>query len=158
MLRRPKPTGALFSGGLLEKIGFVKYNESSDIRGRGFALRKAAPFSDHLFSSFTMYAIFKDGGRQHKVEVGTRLMIDYRGEDAEAGTTVEFDQVLALSHEGDVKIGQPTVTGAKVIAEVIGMEKGPKLIIAKFRRRKNSKRKTGHRQKYTLVKINEIVS
>lgn len=104
-----------------------------------------------------MYAIFKDGGRQHKVEVGTKLMIDYRGADTAAGSIVEFDQVLAISGDEGVKIGQPTVSGAKVVAEVLGEEKGPKLIIAKFRRRKNSKRKTGHRQIYTLVKINEIV-
>ncbi|HBT75848.1 MAG TPA: 50S ribosomal protein L21 [Planctomycetaceae bacterium] len=104
-----------------------------------------------------MYAIFKDGGRQHKVQVGTRLMIDYRGEETKTGSTVEFDQVLAISGEDGVKIGQPTVSGAKVVAEVLGEEKGPKLVVAKFRRRKNSRRKTGHRQTYTLVRISEIV-
>lgn len=104
-----------------------------------------------------MYAIFKDGSRQHKVQVGTRLMIDYRGEDAAAGTTLEFEQVLALSGDDGVKIGRPTVEGAKVVAEILGEKKGPKLVVAKFRRRKNSKRKTGHRQRYTLVQISEIV-
>ncbi len=104
-----------------------------------------------------MYAIIKDGGRQLKVEVDKRLMIDFRGEQ-EPGTTIEFGEVLAIGDGDDVKIGQPTVIGAKVVAEVISVAKGPKLVIAKFRRRKNSKRKTGHRQIYTLVKINEIIS
>ena len=103
-----------------------------------------------------MYAIIKDGGRQFKVEVDKKLMINYRGEQ-EPGTVIEFSEVLAIGSDGDVKIGQPTIAGAKVVAEVVSDAKGPKLVVAKFRRRKNSKRKTGHRQIYTLVKINEIV-
>ena len=104
----------------------------------------------------TMYAIIKDGGRQFKVEVDKRLEIDYRGE-LEPGTIIEFTEVLAVGGEENIRIGQPTVAGAKVVAEVVSAVKGPKLVVAKFRRRKNSKRKTGHRQIYTLVKINEIV-
>jgi large subunit ribosomal protein L21 len=103
-----------------------------------------------------MYAIIKDGGRQFKVEVDKKLEIDYRGE-LEPGTVIEFSEVLAIGGDDSVRIGQPTVAGAKVVAEVLGDAKGPKLVVAKFRRRKNSKRKTGHRQIYTLVKINEIV-
>lgn len=103
-----------------------------------------------------MYAIIKDGGRQLKVEVDKKLMIDYRGE-LEAGTEIELTEVLAIGKDENVQIGQPTVAGAKVVAEVVSEAKGPKLVIAKFRRRKNSKRKTGHRQIYTLVKIKEIV-
>ena len=103
-----------------------------------------------------MYAIFEDGGRQHKVAVDRRIMLDYRS-DAEPGTVLEFDRVLTISSEGDIKIGQPTLAGAKVVAEVIETTQGPKLTICWFRRRKNSKKKTGHRQKYTLVKITEIV-
>lgn len=104
----------------------------------------------------TMYAIIKDGGRQLKVEVDRKLMIDYRGQ-LEPGTVIEFPEVLAIGNGEEVKIGQPTVEGAKVVAEVLSEAKGPKLIIAKFRRRKNSKRKTGHRQIYTMVQIKEIV-
>ncbi len=104
-----------------------------------------------------MYAIIKDGGRQFKVEVDRRIRVDYRGE-LEPGTTIEFNEVLAIGDGEDVKIGQPVVPGAKVVAEVLSEAKGPKLVIAKFRRRKNSKRKTGHRQIYTLVKVNEITS
>ncbi|MDR2114988.1 MAG: 50S ribosomal protein L21 [Planctomycetaceae bacterium] len=103
-----------------------------------------------------MYAIIKDGGRQLKVERNKRLMIDYRPEE-KSGAIIEFSDVLAISDGNEVKLGQPTIAGAKVVAEVIADQKGPKLTIAKFRRRKNSKRKTGHRQIYTLVKITEIV-
>jgi large subunit ribosomal protein L21 len=102
-----------------------------------------------------MYAIIKNGGRQLKVEVERRLQIDYLGQ--EPGTVVEFPEVLAIGDGDSVRIGQPTIAGAKVVAEVISDAKGPKLIVAKARRRKNSKRKTGHRQIYTLVTIKEIV-
>lgn len=104
-----------------------------------------------------MYAIIKDGGRQVKAEVERRLRVDYR-DGVLKGDSIEFTEVLTISGEGEVKIGTPTVAGAKVVAEVVEPEfKGPKLIVAKFRRRKNSKRKTGHRQVYTLVQIKEIV-
>jgi large subunit ribosomal protein L21 len=104
-----------------------------------------------------MYAIIKDGGRQVKAEVNRRLRVDYR-DGVQQGDSIEFTDVLTISANEDVKIGTPTVSGAKVVAEVLEPEfKGPKLIIAKFRRRKNSKRKTGHRQVYTLVQIKEIV-
>lgn len=103
-----------------------------------------------------MYAIIKDGGRQFKVEVDKKLAINFRG-PLEPGTVVEFSDVLAIGDDENVRIGQPTVEGAKVVAEVVSEMKGPKLVIAKFRRRKNSKRKTGHRQIYTLIKIKEIV-
>jgi len=102
-----------------------------------------------------MYAIIEDGGRQFKVEVGKELLIDYRGE-IESGTKIEFEKVLAVSSEDSVQIGCPTVVGAKVVAEVVKEAKGPKLTICKFRRRKNSKRRTGHRQIHTLVRISEI--
>ncbi len=104
-----------------------------------------------------MYAIIEDGGRQFKVEPGKQIMIDYR-EKLTPGEVVEFVKVLALSGEESVTIGQPAVEGAKVLGEVLKDAQGPKLTIGKLRRRKNSKRKTGHRQIYTLVKINEIVS
>ena len=104
-----------------------------------------------------MYAIIKDGGRQVKAEVDRRLRIDYR-DGLQKGDDVEFTEVLAICNEDDVKIGKPTIIDAKVIAEVVEPEfKGQKLVVAKLRRRKNSRRKTGHRQVYTLVKIKEIV-
>ena len=104
-----------------------------------------------------MYAIIKDGGRQVKAEVDRRLRVDFR-DGLQQGDPIEFTEVLTISKEDDVTIGKPTIAGAKVVAEVVEPEfKGPKLIVAKFRRRKNSKRKTGHRQVYTLVQIKEIV-
>ena len=103
-----------------------------------------------------MYAIIANGGRQHKVEEGQELTIDFRG--LSAGDQLKFDQVLAVSDgSGDLKLGTPHLDGASVTAEVIGSEQGEKLVIQKIRRRKNSRRKTGHRSMYTRVKIGQIV-
>ena len=102
-----------------------------------------------------MYAIIVDGGRQYKVEQGQELVIDYR--DASAGDLVTFDQVLAHGEGGDLKLGKPTLSGAAVKAEVLGVVQGPKLVVQKARRRKNFRRKTGHRQMNTRVRITEIV-
>jgi large subunit ribosomal protein L21 len=80
-----------------------------------------------------MYAIISDGGRQLKVTQGEELLVDYR--DVPAGQSVTFDRVLAVSDgSGDLKLGAPTVAGASVVAEVIGPEKGPKLVVQKLRR------------------------
>jgi len=102
-----------------------------------------------------MYAIIENGGRQLKVQEGQEVLIDYR-DDLEANTEITFDKVLTYSDENGVKIGQPTVVGAKVTALVVGDFQGPKLTIQWFRRRKNSKKKTGHRQIHTKVKIVKI--
>ena len=101
-----------------------------------------------------MYAIIADGGRQYKVEEGQMLEIDFR--DVNAGDEITFDRVLAISNNGKFQLGKPTVDGAKVSATVIGETKGDKIYIQKFRRRKNSKRRTGHRQKYVKVQIGSI--
>jgi large subunit ribosomal protein L21 len=103
-----------------------------------------------------MYAIIAADGRQYKVEEGQILQIDLR-DGIQDGETITFDQVLCLSGDGNVKIGKPTVAGATVTAEVQqGELKGEKIYIQKFRRRKNYRRRTGHRQKYTKVKITGI--
>ncbi len=104
-----------------------------------------------------MYAIILDGGRQYKVEPGQRLDIDLRG-DLKAGDTVEFPQVLAIGGDEGLKLGSPSIEGAKVSATVIGEELGDKVYIEKFRRRKNYHRRTGHRQRYTRVEISEIAT
>lgn len=101
-----------------------------------------------------MYAIIADGGRQYKVEEGQILELDYR--EAEAGSELKFDKVLALSGDAGFKLGKPTVAGASVTAKVIGDTKGEKLVVQKFRRRKNSKRRNGHRQKHVKVQISNI--
>lgn len=100
------------------------------------------------------YAIVADGGRQLKVQPGQRVEIDLR--DAEAGSTMTFDRVLAVSDESGFRLGTPTVEGAQVTAKVLGEVKGDKIFIQKFRRRKNSRRRTGHRQKYIQVEIESI--
>ena len=101
-----------------------------------------------------MYAIIKDGGRQHKVEVGSTLDVDYRS--ISSGETITFDKVLAVSDGEETTLGAPTIEGASVTADVVGTTQGPKLVVQKFRRRKNSRRKTGPRQMYTQVKISKI--
>ena len=101
-----------------------------------------------------MYAIIADGGRQYKVEEGQILEIDYRA--ANPGDELTFDRVLAVSNDDGLKLGKPTVEGASVSAKVIGETKGDKIFVQKFRRRKNSKSRTGHRQKYVKVQIGSI--
>ncbi len=102
-----------------------------------------------------MYAIIVDGGRQFKVETGQRLDIDLRS-GVDSGDTVEFENVLAIGGDEGLKLGSPAIDGAKVTAKVIGVEKGDKVYIQKFRRRKDYHRRIGHRQKYTRVEVTEI--
>lgn len=101
-----------------------------------------------------MYAIIEDGGRQYRVEEGQVLEVDYR--DTGSGEEITFERVLAGRNDDGVKIGTPVLDGASVTAEVLGTSQGPKLVVQKFRRRKNSRRKTGHRQLHTQVKISKI--
>lgn len=101
-----------------------------------------------------MYAIIADGAHQYKVEAGQTLEIDFR--DVSPGDEIKFDRVLALSSDAGFKLGKPTVAGASVTAKVIGETKGEKLTVQKFRRRKNSRRRTGHRQKFVKVQISAI--
>ncbi len=102
-----------------------------------------------------MYAIVIDGGRQFRVEPGMELDIDFRG-DLSKGSEITFEKVLAVSGSEGLKLGAPTVEGATVTASVIGASQDKKIYIQKFRRRKNSKRRTGHRQIHTRVKIEKI--
>lgn len=102
-----------------------------------------------------MYAIIAADGRQYKVQTGDEIQIDLR-EGTSAGDAVTFDSVLLVSDASGVKVGKPTVGGASVTAEVLGEEKGDKIYIQKMRRRKNFRRRTGHRQRYTRVRIGAI--
>lgn len=103
-----------------------------------------------------MFAVIEDGSRQHRVQEGDLLSVDYRS-DAEIGAELAFDRVLLANAGGASVIGRPVIDGASVSAEVVNNEeKGPKLEIQKIRRRKNSRRHNGHRQKYTRVKITGI--
>jgi large subunit ribosomal protein L21 len=102
----------------------------------------------------TMYAIVEDGGRQFKVEEGQQLNVDYR--DVPKGEQIQFDRVLAYRDDDGLKIGQPLLGSTSVTAEVLAVDQGPKIIVQKIRRRKNSRSKAGHRQLYTRVKISKI--
>ncbi|NNJ24254.1 50S ribosomal protein L21 [Alienimonas chondri] len=103
-----------------------------------------------------MFAIIEDGSRQYRVAPGEKLSIDYR-KDVEDGGTVTFDRVLLANGGGSSTIGAPLIEGATVTAEVVrAMDKGQKLEIQKIRRRKNSRRHTGHRQKYTTVQVTGV--
>jgi large subunit ribosomal protein L21 len=101
-----------------------------------------------------MYAIVEDGGRQFQVEEGQELEVDYR--ELSAGQQFNFSRVLALRDEGGLKLGRPAIDTVTVTAEVLGVVQGPKLVVQKMRRRKNFRRKTGHRQIHTRVKIAKI--
>jgi large subunit ribosomal protein L21 len=101
-----------------------------------------------------MYAIITDGKRQLRVEEGQEVLVSYR--DIPAGEKLTFESVLAVGGAGDAKLGTPLVSGASVAAEVLGPEKGEKLVIQKMRRRKNFRRKTGERHIFTRVKIGKI--
>jgi large subunit ribosomal protein L21 len=103
-----------------------------------------------------MYAIIAEGGRQYKVEEGQELEIDLR--DPSAGNEVTFDQVLAVNDGSGLKLGKPTLAGATVTAEVVGPTQGPKLVVQKLRRRKTLRRRTGHRQMFTKVRISKITA
>ncbi|MAY75324.1 MAG: 50S ribosomal protein L21 [Phycisphaerae bacterium] len=107
-----------------------------------------------------MYAIIEESGGQRKVVEGDEILIDlFNGGQNEAGSTITFDKVLIVGADdaGSSKIGQPYVDGATVQAEVVDPEfKGEKLHIFKFKPKKGYKRKTGHRQRYTRVRVTSI--
>ena len=100
-----------------------------------------------------MFAIIKTGGKQYKVSEGDVIKVEKI--EAEAGDKIEFDQVLMVAGD-DVKVGSPVVEGAKVSAEVLDQKKDKKIVIFKFKAKKNYRNKKGHRQPYTLVKIEKI--
>jgi len=103
-----------------------------------------------------MYAVIEDSGQQFRVCEGDVLDVDLR-ELAEGAEKIAFDRVLLVSDEGNVKVGTPVVAGAKVDAEILDPQvKGKKVHIYHLRRRKASRTKTGHRQKYLRVRITKI--
>jgi large subunit ribosomal protein L21 len=103
-----------------------------------------------------MYAVIETGGKQYRVEPGKTVVVEKL--EGDKGTPVTFDQVLMVS-SGDgatVNVGKPTLAGAKVTGEIVEQGRGDKLVVFKFRRRKNYVRRNGHRQDYTAVKISAI--
>ena len=105
-----------------------------------------------------MFAVFEDRNQQFRVQAGDRVLIPLQA-DLEAGESVTFDKVCLITDgedAGGARIGTPYVDGAKVTARVLGERKGPKLYIQKFRRRKNSRSRSGFRARYTEIEIQAI--
>lgn len=100
------------------------------------------------------YAIFEAGGRQFRAEAGDSVKVPLM--EGKPGAKVSFDQVLLTADGKKIKTGQPTVKGAKVLGEIVEHAKGPKIYVFKFKPRKKYRRKTGHRQQYTEVKITDL--
>ena len=100
------------------------------------------------------YAIFKTGGKQFKVAVGDKLRVEKLAGDV--GSSITFADVLLVGNEGTFKIGQPLVSGAKVEAKITAQDRDKKIIVFKFRRRKNYRRKNGHRQPFTALEITGV--
>ena len=101
-----------------------------------------------------MYAIIETGGKQYKVQNGDQIRVEKL--DAEIGSTVVFDKVLAAGEGSDIKVGTPYLDGLTVEADVVESGKGDKVIIFKYKAKKDYRKKQGHRQPYTLVKITSV--
>ena len=105
-----------------------------------------------------MYAIVEIQGQQFKVEEGKKLFVHHM-KDVEAGKTVEFDKVLLVDQDGAVKVGAPTIEGAKVVVEVVNpLVKGDKVIVFKMKRRKDSRKRNGHREQFTQVEVKQVIA
>jgi large subunit ribosomal protein L21 len=103
-----------------------------------------------------MYAVIKTGGKQYRVEPGATIRVEKLPGDA--GTQVELGEVLLVADGENIQVGAPTVAGATVRAEIVAQGLGDKLVVFKFRRRKAYRKKTGHRQPYTALKITGITA
>lgn len=101
-----------------------------------------------------MYAVIETGGKQYRVQKGDTLRIEKL--DGQPGSEYKFDRVLLVAEDGKVKIGTPTVEKASVLGKILKEDKEEKLVIFKYKRRKNYKWKQGHRQKVSVVKIEDI--
>ena len=101
------------------------------------------------------YAVIKTGGKQYKVKSGEILKIE-KLPDSKPETKIEFNEILAYGDDKEIEIGTPNVEGAKVEADLIKNSKNRTILIFKKRRRQNSRRKNGHRQQYSLIKIKKI--
>ena len=101
-----------------------------------------------------MYAVIKSGGKQYRVAPGQVIKVERLG--VAKGGSVAFDKVLLLNNEGHVTVEPTALSGARVTGEVIAERKGAKVLVVKFKRRKNYRRKQGHRQKFTEVRITDV--
>ena len=110
------------------------------------------------FIQIKMYAIVEINGQQFKVEEGKKLFVNHIRE-AEGGQTVEFEKVLLVDNNGDVKVGAPTIEGAKVVCEVVSpLVKGDKVLVFHKKRRKGYRKLNGHRQQFTELTIKQVIA
>ena len=103
-----------------------------------------------------MYAVVKSGARQYRASVGDTILVERL--PANVGEQLELDQVLLVADGEQVEVGRPTVDGAKMLATVVAQEKGPKVQIFKYHPRKRYRQRAGHRQRYTRLRVDEIVT
>lgn len=102
-----------------------------------------------------MYAVIQTGGKQYRVSEGDYVRVDRM--DGDVGSEITLDQVIMVAGEGaDPKVGTPTIAGASVKAEIVGHRRAKKIVVFKMKRRKNYRRKNGHRQHYTQLKVTGI--
>jgi large subunit ribosomal protein L21 len=102
-----------------------------------------------------VYAVLQSGARQYRAEAGDTILVERLA--AEVGQQVEIDKVLLIADGEHVEIGRPTIKDAKVLATVVAQEKGPKVRIFKYHPRKRYRRRAGHRQQYTRLRVDEIL-
>jgi large subunit ribosomal protein L21 len=102
-----------------------------------------------------VYAVVKSGARQYRAEVGDTILVERV--PGEVGEQLELKEVLLVADGEKVKVGQPAVKKAKVLATVVAQEKGPKVRIFKYRPKERYRRRIGHRQQYTRLRVDEIV-
>ncbi len=102
-----------------------------------------------------MYAILKSGARQYRAVVGETILVEKL--PVEVDEQLELDEVLLIAGGDQVEVGQPTIEGAKVLATVVAQEKGPKVRIFKYHPSKRYRKRAGHRQRYTRLRVDEIV-
>lgn len=103
-----------------------------------------------------MYAVIRTGGKQYRVQEGDVVNVERL--PGEVGDNISFDDVLAVGAGGDLKVGSPNVSGAKVAGEIVLQGRARKVLVFKFKRRKGYKRTKGHRQYFTRVKVNSITA
>ncbi len=111
--------------------------------------------SPFLYGGEKIYAVIEIGGKQYKV--APKQTIEVERLDVAEGDTVELDKVLFIGGDGDALVGNPVIKGAKVVATALGEAKGDKVIVFKYKSKVRYRRKTGHRQTYTRILVNEII-
>ena len=102
-----------------------------------------------------MYAVIETGGKQYRVQPGDTVVVETL--PGESGDAVEFNRVLLISDDESVAVGRPVIDGARVTGQIVEQVLGEKLTVYKFKRRKNYRKRNGHRQQYTAVKIESVV-